>query len=401
VTKETDANRFARVGQTFATDTGPLTGLAGVDLAIARHEFVAVLGPSGCGKSTLLRLGAGLMTASAVEVFGKPFTRPCGDVGIVFQQPTLLPWASVLDNVVFAARHMRGRVGTADRDHANQIIETIGLKGFETRLREKLSGGMQQRVGIARALCLDPDILLMDEPFSALDVLTRDAMGHGLLRLWQASPKTVLFITRSIPEAALLADRILVMSERPGRIIGGRGPDRHRGSGHRRFAARGDHLHDRVLSAGRVDDHWTDGDAAGADRAVTQPARMRALLMHDPGLAPVLCGNPGMRHSLVAGRFVVRGGALSGCEMSDLRHCARRCPQSRHPAIGIGFVQLKNHVIPQTQVDAAFAQPADFFALPSETKAQYPRHPGTKPIAPKLAPRRCSAKITPCSTPLR
>lgn len=216
-----DAITFDGTGQTFATESGPLTALEGVNLTIAQHEFVAVLGPSGCGKSTLLRLAAGLIrpTAGQIRVFGHPVTQPRDDVGIVFQQATLLPWASVLDNVVFPARHMRGRVSAQDRDHARAILETVGLAGFEKRLPGELSGGMQQRVGIARALFLNPDILLMDEPFSALDALTRDAMGYELLRLWQSSPKTVLFITHSIPEAVLLADRVVVMSARPGRVI--------------------------------------------------------------------------------------------------------------------------------------------------------------------------------------
>ena len=216
-----DAISFDGVGQTFATDTGPLTALSDVSLSLDQHEFVAVLGPSGCGKSTLLRLTAGLMMPSAgrVSVFGHPVDGPRDDVGIVFQNATLLPWANVEDNVVFPARHMRGRVTTRDREQARRIIATVGLEGFETRLPGELSGGMQQRVGIARALFLNPDILLMDEPFSALDALTRDAMGLELLRLWQASPKTVLFITHSIPEAVLLADRVIVMSARPGRVI--------------------------------------------------------------------------------------------------------------------------------------------------------------------------------------
>ena len=216
-----DAISFDGVGQTFATDTGPLTALCDVSLTLDQHEFVAVLGPSGCGKSTLLRLTAGLMMPSAgrVSVFGHPVDGPRDDVGIVFQNATLLPWANVEDNVVFPARHMRGRVTTRDREQARRIIATVGLEGFETRLPGELSGGMQQRVGIARALFLNPDILLMDEPFSALDALTRDAMGLELLRLWQASPKTVLFITHSIPEAVLLADRVIVMSARPGRVI--------------------------------------------------------------------------------------------------------------------------------------------------------------------------------------
>lgn len=216
-----DAISFEGVGQTFLTDTGPLTALKGVSLTLDQHEFVAVLGPSGCGKSTLLRLTAGLMTPTKgrVRVFGKEVDGPRDDVGIVFQNATLLPWANVEDNVVFPAKHMRGKVDTKDREQARRIIATVGLEGFEKRLPGELSGGMQQRVGIARALFLNPDILLMDEPFSALDALTRDAMGFELLRLWQASPKTVMFITHSIPEAVLLADRVVVMSNRPGAVI--------------------------------------------------------------------------------------------------------------------------------------------------------------------------------------
>lgn len=216
-----DAIHFRGVKQTFATGSGPLTALDGVDLSIAQHEFVAVLGPSGCGKSTLLRLTAGLMapTQGRVSVFGHAVQAPRDDVGIVFQQATLLPWANVFDNVTFPAKHKRGRVDAKDRARASEVIEAVGLKGFEARLPAELSGGMQQRVGIARALFLNPDILLMDEPFSALDALTRDAMGFELLKLWQSSPKTVMFITHSIPEAVLLADRIVVMSARPGRII--------------------------------------------------------------------------------------------------------------------------------------------------------------------------------------
>ncbi|TYC49422.1 ABC transporter ATP-binding protein [Rhodobacterales bacterium] len=212
---------FNGVGQTFLTGSGSLTALEDVTVTIAQHEFVAVLGPSGCGKSTLLRLTAGLMKPSRgeVSVFGMPVSEPRDDIGIVFQKPTLLPWVNVEDNVVFPVRHKYGRVTSDDRMQAKRIIETVGLAGFEKRLPSELSGGMQQRVGIARALFLNPDILLMDEPFSALDALTRDAMGFELLRLWQASPKTVLFITHSIPEAVLLADRVLVLSERPGRVI--------------------------------------------------------------------------------------------------------------------------------------------------------------------------------------
>ena len=212
---------FTGVGQVFRTASGPLEALRGVEMAVGRHEFVAVLGPSGCGKSTLLRLASGLIhpTSGTVEVFGHPVTEPRDDIGIVFQKPTLLPWATIEDNVVFPVRHKTGRVNEEDRVNARAILAKVGLEGFEARLPAELSGGMQQRVGIARALFMNPDILLMDEPFSALDALTREEMGFELLRIWEAQPKTVMFITHSISEAVLLADRVLVMSERPGHII--------------------------------------------------------------------------------------------------------------------------------------------------------------------------------------
>ncbi len=215
------AIHFSRVGQVFRTRSGRLEALCGVDMTIDRHEFVAVLGPSGCGKSTLLRLTAGLInpTSGTVEVFGLPVIEPRDDIGIVFQKPTLLPWASVEDNVVFPIHHKTGRVGKDDREKGRLILAKVGLEGFEKRLPAELSGGMQQRVGIARALFMDPDILLMDEPFSALDALTREEMGFELLRIWESQRKTVMFITHSIGEAVLLADRVLVMSRRPGHIV--------------------------------------------------------------------------------------------------------------------------------------------------------------------------------------
>jgi NitT/TauT family transport system ATP-binding protein len=221
MTNATPALRFSGAGQIFETASGALEALRGVDMTVNRHEFVAVLGPSGCGKSTLLRQTAGLLapTSGLVEVFGLPVDGPRDDVGIVFQKPTLLPWASIEDNIVFPLRHKHGRVGAEDRERARELLDMVGLKGFEKRLPAELSGGMQQRVGIARALLMDPDILLMDEPFSALDALTREEMGFELLRIWQERPKTVLFITHSISEAVLLADRVIVMSERPGRVI--------------------------------------------------------------------------------------------------------------------------------------------------------------------------------------
>jgi NitT/TauT family transport system ATP-binding protein len=215
------AIRFQGLGQIFQTATGPLEALRGVDFSVARNEFVAVLSPSGCGKSTLLRCIAGLLkpTSGRLDVYGMPVTDPRDDIGIVFQKPTLLPWANVEDNVVFPIKHKTGRVRPDDREEARKLLKMVGLEGFEKRMPAELSGGMQQRVGIARALLLNPDILLMDEPFSALDALTREEMGFELLRIWQEHPKTVLFITHSISEAVLLADRVLVMSERPGGII--------------------------------------------------------------------------------------------------------------------------------------------------------------------------------------
>jgi NitT/TauT family transport system ATP-binding protein len=213
--------RFADLKQTFGKNDGSsVTALDGVSFDIGRHEFIAVLGPSGCGKSTLLRLIAGLIkpTAGTLEIYGMPVTEPRDDIGIVFQRPTLLPWFDVLGNVTFPMRHKYGRVTQEERDRAMQLLELVGLADFANKQIDELSGGMQQRVAIARALLLDPDILLMDEPFSALDALTREEMSFELLRIWTERPKTVLFITHSIPEALLLADRVVVMSARPGQV---------------------------------------------------------------------------------------------------------------------------------------------------------------------------------------
>ena len=209
------------VGHTYTSEEGKaMTALRDVNFHINKHEFVAVVGPSGCGKSTLLRLLTGLLipTDGTVEMFGKPITEPRDETGIVFQKPTLLPWLNVKDNVLFPMRHKFGRVTSADRLRADELLAMAGLKEFAERMPEELSGGMQQRVGIVRALLLDPEILIMDEPFSALDALTREEMGFDLLKIWHERPKAVLFITHSISEAVLLADRVLIMSERPGTI---------------------------------------------------------------------------------------------------------------------------------------------------------------------------------------
>ena len=212
--------RILHVGKTFrGRDGSAVEALRDVSLDVAEGEFVAIVGASGCGKSTLLRLVAGLVPASTGEValHGEAVTGPREDTAMVFQAPTLLPWADVLRNVTFPLRLMR-RAGADTEDRARALLATAGLAGFETRLPSELSGGMQQRVAICRALLQEPRVLLMDEPFGALDALTREEMSLELLRLWSARRMAVLFVTHSIPEAVLLADRVVVMSPRPGRV---------------------------------------------------------------------------------------------------------------------------------------------------------------------------------------
>ncbi|THT98276.1 ABC transporter ATP-binding protein [Lampropedia puyangensis] len=209
------------VGQVFgASDGGRIVALQGVDLHLRKNEFVSLIGPSGCGKSTILRLISGLLqpTSGQVRIFGMPVTEPRDEIGMVFQKPTLLPWLSVLDNITFPMKHKYGRVTDAEHARARELLEMIGLADFGHKRPGELSGGMQQRVSIARSLLHDPDILLMDEPFSALDALTRDEMSFELLRIWNERPKTVVFVTHSIQEALLLSDRIVVMSARPGKV---------------------------------------------------------------------------------------------------------------------------------------------------------------------------------------
>jgi NitT/TauT family transport system ATP-binding protein len=206
--------------KTFVTRGGDeVVALSDVSLTIARNEFVCLVGPSGCGKSTLLRLVAGLvtLTSGTVSVGGTAVTEPREDTGIVFQAPTLLPWATILDNVLFPL-DMMGKLDAAGRARARDLLALVGLSGFESKHPRELSGGMQQRAGICRALVHDPDILLMDEPFGALDALTREELTIELMRICRERPKTILFVTHSIPEAVLLADRVVVMSPRPGRI---------------------------------------------------------------------------------------------------------------------------------------------------------------------------------------
>jgi NitT/TauT family transport system ATP-binding protein len=201
-------------------DGGTLRALDAIDLAIREHELVSLVGPSGCGKSTLLRLIAGLLpvTAGRITVNGQLVEAPRADTGLVFQSPTLLPWATILDNVLFPLRMLGRPVTEASRAAARELLALVGLDGFETRLPAELSGGMQQRAAICRALMPEPDILLMDEPFGALDALTREEMSLELLRIRRERPKTIVFVTHSISEAVLLSSRVVVMSPRPGRI---------------------------------------------------------------------------------------------------------------------------------------------------------------------------------------
>jgi NitT/TauT family transport system ATP-binding protein len=208
------------VALVYETSRGPLTALEGLDFRVRDGEFVSVLGPSGCGKSTLLKLASGLImpTRGSLTLAGQVVTGPRPDVGIVFQQPTLLPWRRVIDNVLVPIRAM-GRDVKAYRDKARELLDLVGLKGFEDHYPHELSGGMQQRVGIARGLIHDPSMLLMDEPFAALDAMTRETMMDEIQRIWSTTGKSVLFITHSIPEAVYLSDRVLVMSPRPGRVI--------------------------------------------------------------------------------------------------------------------------------------------------------------------------------------
>jgi NitT/TauT family transport system ATP-binding protein len=216
-----------RVGMTYEARSGPVEALRDISFGVRRGEFVALVGPSGCGKSTLLRIVAGLRPATrgAVAVDGRPVTRPIAEVGMVFQAPVLLKWRSVLDNVLLPAE-LAGLEPRRYRDRARDLLRLVGLGDFEAKLPRELSGGMQQRASLCRALLLDPPLLLMDEPFGALDAMTRDEMNLELLRVWGEAgsgavgrdSKTILFVTHSIPEAVFLADRVVVMSPRPGRV---------------------------------------------------------------------------------------------------------------------------------------------------------------------------------------
>ncbi|GAA5051720.1 NitT/TauT family transport system ATP-binding protein [Thermocatellispora tengchongensis] len=207
------------VSKVFTRRGATVRALEHASLDIAPGEFVSLIGPSGCGKSTLLKLIAGLLEPSAgtVTVDGAPVTGPLPQVGVAFQKPTLLRWRTVLDNVCLPLV-IDGDRRPESREHARRLLEMMGLAGFEKHYPREMSGGMEQRVAIARSLVNRPSLLLMDEPFGALDEFTREDLNDELLGVWQREPKTVVFVTHSISEAVFLSDRIVVMSARPGRI---------------------------------------------------------------------------------------------------------------------------------------------------------------------------------------
>jgi NitT/TauT family transport system ATP-binding protein len=198
---------------------GDLEVLRAIGLEVERGAFIAVVGPSGCGKTTFLRIVAGLEPASAGEVRldGRVVRAPGGDRGFVFQSDNLLPWRTVLANAMIGPE-VAGRTGETERRRTLDLLKLVGLEGFEHYYPRQLSGGMRQRVNLARALAIDPEILLMDEPFSALDAQTREIMQTELMRIWEQGRKTVLFVTHQIDEAVFLSDRVLVFARRPGRL---------------------------------------------------------------------------------------------------------------------------------------------------------------------------------------
>lgn len=217
---------FENVTKTYSTTAGErISALAGIEGCIYEHEFASVIGPSGCGKSTLLKIVAGLLPATQgqVKIQGRLVKGPQkGSVGVVFQGPVLLPWKSILDNILLPVKvlHLDREVGEDKYiQRALELIRLVELESFEKCYPRELSGGMQQRVSIARALIYDPAILLMDEPFGALDAITREQMNLELQKIWNVERKTVMFITHNIPEAVFLSDRVFVMGTRPGRFV--------------------------------------------------------------------------------------------------------------------------------------------------------------------------------------
>ncbi len=217
--KDASFVQIRKAGKTYRSKRGDVAALKDIDLDIGMSEFVSVLGPSGCGKSTLLRCLAGLdyTTSGEILIGGKPVHSPPDGLGVVFQRDVLLEWRTVIENVLLPVEI--GRMNVKEWEpKAMQLLDLLGLRGFERRHPWELSGGMRQRVSICRALLMNPSLLLMDEPFGALDAMTRDDLNVELQRVWMADEKTVFFVTHSISEAIFLADRVVVMSPSPGQI---------------------------------------------------------------------------------------------------------------------------------------------------------------------------------------
>ena len=205
------------VSRIFTTEKGEtIEALSRISLEIRDQEFICILGPSGCGKTTILRIIAGLESATSgtISLNGTAITKPSPLMAMIFQEYSLYPWRNVEDNVTLGLE-LRGMKKAERAENAKKYIELVGLKGFEHSFPYELSGGMRQRVAVARALAIDPSILLMDEPFGALDAQTRNRMQHELLHIWQKTKKTILFVTHSVDEAVFLADRIVVLTPRP------------------------------------------------------------------------------------------------------------------------------------------------------------------------------------------
>lgn len=214
---------FHGVDVEYKTEAGRVPALRNLSMTIHHNEFVTAIGPSGCGKSTLLKVASRVLspTRGTVTALGASIEEADleGQLGYVFQKPLLLPWRTALGNVLFPLEIMHGRTSTAHEQQARSTLRVTGLEGFEDARPHQLSGGMQQRVSLARALVIQPQLFLMDEPFAALDEITRESMQEELLRIWQADRTTILFITHNIEEAVLLSDRVVVLSGRPGTVV--------------------------------------------------------------------------------------------------------------------------------------------------------------------------------------
>jgi NitT/TauT family transport system ATP-binding protein len=212
--------RLAKVGKSFLSECGTLEVLRNVNIDVANRQFISILGPSGCGKSTLLMMLAGLepISSGCIEIAGQPVRTPRRDVGIIFQDPTLLPWKTALENVLFPIE-IYGLPFDKYRARAEALLDLVGLADARQRRPRQLSGGMRQRVAICRALIHEPKLLLMDEPFSALDAITRDELNVTLLDIWERHHQTALFVTHSIREAVFLSDRVIVLGRRPGQVV--------------------------------------------------------------------------------------------------------------------------------------------------------------------------------------